>query len=185
MSFLALDLSKRRTGWAQYRVGWEKPIYGSFQLGSEYTTIGGTCAALHRELSAIHKLTPVEWCWIEKPLTAAQIKGNTNAEVLFTLAAIAAHAHSFAYAMGWAGQGCREVNIASWRRHFIGSQKRGTKRVTLKELTIERCRHFGWSPRGDDEADALGILDYALHSRSITPPWRQNETLQPMSEVAR
>lgn len=185
MSFLTLDLSKRSTGWAQFREGWDKPIYGSFQLGSEYTSIGGTCSKLHRELHAIHKLTPVEFCWIEKPLTAAQIHGNTNADALFILAAIAAHAHSFAYAMGWSGQGCREVNIASWRKHFIGSQKRGTKRTTLKQLTMERCRQFGWTPRTDDEADALGILDYALHSRSITPPWRLAETLTPMSEVAR
>lgn len=185
MSFLALDLSKRSTGWAQWREGWNKPIFGSFQLGSEYTSVGGTCAALHRELNAINKLTPVEWCFIEKPLTAAQLHGNTNADALFILAAIAAHAHSFAYAKGWAAQSCVEVNNASWRKHFIGPQKRGTKRKTLKDLTIERCQQFGWAPRCDDEADALGILDYALHARSITPPWRLSETLQPMSEVVR
>lgn len=185
MSFLALDLSKRSTGWAQWKEGWDKPIYGSVELGSEYTSIGATCAKLHRELAAIHKLTPVHWCYIEKPLTAAQLHGNTNADALFILAAIAAHAHSFAYAKGWAGQAVQEINITSWRRHFLGKMPRGTKTKTLKELSMERCRQFGWAPRGDDEADALGLLDYALHARSITPPWRVHETLQPMSEIAR
>lgn len=178
VSFLALDLSKTSAGWAQWLPGWDKPIYGSFRLGSEYTTIGGTCAALHRELTAIHRLTPVEWGFIEKPLTAAQLHGNTNADALFILAGIAAHAHSFAYAKGWSGQRVIEVNIATWRRHFIGPMKRGTKSKALKDYTGQRCRQLGWSPRNDDEADALGILDYALHSRSITPPWAANEVLR-------
>jgi hypothetical protein len=178
LSFLALDLSKTSAGWAQFKDGWDRPIYGSFRLGSEYTTIGGTCAALHRELAAIHKLTPVEWGFIEKPLTAAQLQGNTNADSLFILAAIAAHAHSFAYAKSWAGQRVIEVNIATWRKHFFGSQPRGTKSKTLKQLAWDRCVQLGWRPKNDDEADALGILDYALHTRSITPPWAQNEVLR-------
>lgn len=185
MTFLALDLSKRSTGWAQWKPGWDKPIYGSVQLGSEYTSIGGTCAALHRELNAIHRFTTVEWGFIEKPLTAAQLHGNTNAESLFILAAIAAHAHSFAYAKGWRGQAVQEVNITSWRRHFIGKMPRGTKSKELKQYTLERCRQLGWSPQNDNEADALGLLDYALHRQMIQTPWSGAETLRPMSEVAR
>ena len=189
MSYLALDLSKKSTGWAQWKPGWEKPIFGHFTVGSSHSTVGQVCAALHRELAAIHTVTPVKYGIIEKPLTAAQIKGNTDAETLFMLAALAGHAHSFAYAMGWRGQHVTEVNISSWRRHFLGSQKRGTKSATWKRLAEERCRQFGWSPHKDDEADALGILDYALHLPGIgiaeTPPWRAAETLQPMGEVAR
>ena len=183
MSYLALDLSKSSTGFAQWREGWENPIYGSFKLGSEYTTIGGMCGKLHRELAAIHATTPVKWGFIEKPLTANQLHGNTSADSLFKLAAIAAHAHSFGYAKGWVGQGVVEVNISTWRRHFIGPMKRGTKSKVLKDYVIERCRQLGMKPRSDDEADAIGILDHALHIKGIQPPWRTAEVLRPMSEV--
>lgn len=183
MSYLALDLSKSNTGWCQWAPGWDRPIFGSVKLGTEYTSIGGMCGKLHRELAAIHKATPVKYGFIEKPLTANQLHGNTNADALFKLAAIAAHAHSFGYAKGWVGQGVTEVNISTWRRHFIGPMKRGTKTKTLKEYTIERCRQLGLKPRSDDEADAIGLLDYCLHMKGVTPPWAQREVLRPMSEV--
>src|SRR3546814_3337437 len=57
--------------------------------------------------------------------------------------------------------GCRivrGVSPSTWRVNFIGSQKRGTKRATLKDLTKERCRQLGMKPQNDDEADAIGIL---------------------------
>ena len=183
MSYLALDLSKTNTGWAQWRDGWDRPIFGSVKLGTEYTSIGGMCGKLHRELAAIHKATPVKWGFIEKPLTASQLHGNTNADALFKLAAIAAHAHSFGYAKGWVGQGVTEINITTWRRHFIGKMPRGTKSKALKDYTMERCRQLGLKPRSHDEADAIGLLDYCLHMKGVTPPWAQREVLRPMSEV--
>ena len=193
MSYLALDLSKTNTGWAQWQPGWDRPIFGSVKLGTEFTSIGGMCGKLHRELAAIHKATPVKWGFIEKPLTASQLNGNTNADALFKLAAIAAHAHSFGYAKGWVGQGVVEVNIATWRRHFIGKMPRGTKSKALKDYTMERCRQLGlgeWrtddktgrsycaGPRSHDEADAIGLLDYCLHMKGVTPPWAADEVLR-------
>src|SRR3546814_16325839 len=63
--------------------------------------------------------------------------------------------------------GCRivrGVSPSTWRVNFIGSQKRGTKRATLKDLTKERCRQLGMKPQNDDEADAIGILTHAARS---------------------
>lgn len=54
----------------------------------------------------------------------------------------------------------REANNATVRKHFIG-KGRGD-RATLKRLTIDACKARGWSPENDDEADALGLLDYAV-----------------------
>ena len=178
MSYLALDLSKTNTGWAQWKEGWDRPIFGSFKLGSEFTSVGGMCGKLYRELAAIHAASPVRFGFIEKPLTASQLHGNTNADALFMLAAIAAHAHSFGYLKGWVGQGVTEINIATWRRHFIGKMQRGTKSKDLKQYVMERCRQLGLSPLNYDQSDAIGILDYCLHMKGITPPWAANEVLR-------
>lgn len=178
MTILALDLSKRRAGWATWTPGTQMPRFGHWVLGSEYTSDGGVYLKLHRELDALHKVFSIEAVYVEQPLTQIMLKGHTNVDVLRILAGIAAHVHSFAEARGWRGP--HEINNTSWRRGFIGPQKRGTKRQTLKTLTIERCRQLGLSPRCDDEADALGVLDYALDFHEhITPPWRADEVLRP------
>src|SRR3546814_19503842 len=78
--------------------------------------------------------------------------------------------------------GCRivrGVSPSTWRVNFIGSQKRGTKRATLKDLTKERCRQLGMKPQNDDEADAIGILTHAAESLGLSPPWTANEVLRP------
>jgi hypothetical protein len=62
--------------------------------------------------------------------------------------------------------------------------KRGTKRQALKDFVEARCRDLGMKPRNDDEADALGILDYDLTFAGITPPWRlQRAPVQPLELV--
>jgi len=70
------------------------------------------------------------------------------------------------------------INLSSWRKHFVGSMPRGTKRKEWKDYAIERCQQYGWRPRNDDEADALGLLDYALDLQGIVPPWRAGEVLR-------
>ena len=54
------------------------------------------------------------------------------------------------------------VKPTEWRRHFLGPLPRGTRRRDFKRLACERCRVLGYDIKTDDEADALGILDYAL-----------------------
>jgi len=108
---------------------------------------------------------------------AATMQGGTNIDSLRVLAGLAAHAESWADGMGL--RSVQAVNVSTWRKHFIGSQKRGSKRATLKSLTMERCNQLGFKPRRDDEADALGILDYGCELRGVLPPWRANEVLRP------
>lgn len=177
MGYLALDLSKRSTGFACLPDGGEKPIVGVWKLGSEYTSRGQTYGKLHAEMNALWRLTRFERIYYEEPLTHVTVQGNTNIETLKVLGGLAEHVQSFAYAIGARVEG---INISSWRKDFIGSQKRGTKRQTLKALTLERCRQLGFTPRGDDEADAIGILDYSIGLNGQTPPWRRDEVLRPM-----
>jgi hypothetical protein len=178
MGYCALDLSKSSTGFAVWQDGWDKPRYGSWQLGTVYTCDGRTFAALHGHLSDLRALCRFERLYFEEPINPAQLSGNTNIGTLRVLAGLAAHAESFGEAVG-----CRTVmriNVSSWRGSYIGPQKRGTKSKTLKDLTMERCRQLGFTPRKTDEADALGLLTYAILLSGVTPPWLANETLRPM-----
>src|SRR3546814_15740462 len=82
----------------------------------------------------------------------------------------------------WSSDVCSSdlgVSPSTWRVNFIGSQKRGTKRATLKDLTKERCRQLGMKPQNDDEADAIGILTHAADSLGLSPPGTANEVLRP------
>ncbi|MBK6800341.1 MAG: hypothetical protein IPG83_02320 [Novosphingobium sp.] len=173
---IALDLSKRSTGWAIWEAGWANPRYGSVQLGSEYTTDGGCYVKLHSVLRDLRTtLCRFESIYYEDPINAMALTGHTNADTLRVLSGLAAHACSFGHAMGIRVQA---VNITSWRRHFVGKMPRGTKTKDWKDYAGERCRQYGWKPKNSDEADALGILDYAVSLEGKTPPWISNETLR-------
>jgi hypothetical protein len=178
---IALDLSKRSTGYAVWMPDWDMPRCGCWQLGSEYTSDGRTFAKLHQNLSDLRKLARFENLYLEEPIHPASLSGHTNIDTLRVLAGLAAHAESFGAAVGL--RIVSRVNVSSWRKHFVGKMPRGTKSKQWKDYAMERCRQYGFSPRKDDEADALGILDYACDLQGIVPPWRANEVLRPALAV--
>lgn len=194
MKILALDLSKTSTGWCIWDGAAEKPLYGHWVLGSEYTSDGGVFAKLHEGMSDLWRtICRFDYVAIESPINPAQLQGNTTIQTIRLASGLAAHAHSFAYAMD-----CRpviEVNVSSWRPDYIGkfhsdearrvarvAKKAGNSRASarsdLKALTMERCRQLGLNPRKDDEADAIGILTYIVLSHGETPPWIADEVLR-------
>lgn len=177
MSILALDLSKRSTGWAAWQPGWNTARYGHWQLGSEYTSDGGTYCKLHEKLYELWQVARYEHLFLEDPISQAALSGHTNIATLRILSGLAAHAESFAEQMRL--RTVMRVNVASWRRHFIGKMPRGTKSKTLKQYAMQRCRDYGFTPRNDDEADALGLLDHACHLQGLQPPWSAGEVLRP------
>lgn len=194
MTYLSLDLSKRSTGWAAWQPGWDKPRYGSWALGSEFTSDGGVFCKLHRNLADLRKLVAFEAIYYEQAILPANLSGNTNIRALSLAAGLAAHVLSFAEAFG-----CRPcaINVGTWRKDYVGSDLvkgaqakarakralsggKASARDELKALTMARCRQLGFAPRKDDEADAIGILDFALDFHEhIVPPWRADEVLRP------
>lgn len=56
---------------------------------------------------------------------------------------------------------CFEANNAEARKYFCG--KGGGNRKELKRLVEMRCAELGWKYDNDDEADALGLLDFTLY----------------------
>lgn len=174
-TWVALDLSLSSTGRASWSEGMAVPAYGRWPLADSMKWRGRGYVRLHRNLMEIHAATPIDHLIWEEPLTPASVNGHTNIDTLQTLAGLAAHAESFAAAVKATA---RPVNVASWRRHFIGPMPRGTKSPDLKAMTMKRCRELGFSPLSNDEADAIGLLDFALHQDGITPPWRMEHVLQ-------
>lgn len=195
---LALDLAKSRTGWCIWHKGWTAPRFGSVRLGSEYATDGQVYARLHKELSALKVTFGFDVIYHEQAILPANLNGQTNLRALQLAAGLAAHVESFG-----AATGCRvfAVNVSNWRKSFLSADivkdaqavararrkatGKGSARDKLKSLTIERCRQLGFSPRYPDEADAIGIADYALEfHEQVTVPWRSDEVLRPALGVA-
>ena len=172
MRILALDLSKSSTGWAVWGKDDARLSSGTWQLGSEYTSNGLVFAKLHQRMSDINLLGAIDAVFVEDALDARALSGNTNIQTLKLASGLGSHAESWAEAMG-----CRifrAVNQTTWRRHFIGSMRRGTKSVDLKEYAMQRCRDLGFKPQKHDEAEAIGLLDYACDDLGFLPPWRAN-----------
>lgn len=183
MKILALDLSKRSTGFAYWEEGSAVAGYGSWCLGSEHTPRGMVYLNLHQRMDELRSICRFEHVFFEEPMNPVKLQGHTNIDTLRVLGGLASHVESYCEA-----RSCRSinaVNLSSWRATFIGKQKRGTKSATLKDLSIERCHQLGWKPKNDDEADALGLLDYACMFRGIIPPWREFEVLRPPLGMAR
>lgn len=198
MGYAAFDLSKSSTGWACWQEGWEKPVYGSVQLGSVYTSRGQTFIKLHTVMDDLHAgLTPFEFLFMEAPINHMMVnkgaQSSTTAENVRIALGLAAHCESFGYARE--ARRIIEYTPDSWRPDFIGriessaakadarrdkkaGNSKASARDTLKALTIARCRQLDLNPKNDDEADAIGILTYGIISSGVQPPWLSDEVLR-------
>lgn len=168
-TWLALDLSIRSTGWALFSEGQDRPAFGTWSLADHIDWRARAYCRLHRNLMDLHRVSPIDHLVYEEPLSAGAVHGHTNVTTLEAMAGLAAHASSFGEAVGATH---RAVNMATWRRHFLGKMPRGTKTPDLKAMAMARCRELGFDPAKHDAAEAIGLLDYELSIRGITPPWR-------------
>lgn len=174
-TWLSLDLSIKSTGWAMWSTGAERAASGTWPLAADVSWRGRAYCRLHRNLMDLHRVTAIDHIVFEEPLPHAAVKGNTTIDTLAAMAGLAAHAESFAEAVGASH---RSVNMATWRRHFLGSMPRGTKTLDLKAMAMTRCRELGFDPAKHDEAEAIGLLDYAVSLAGVIAPWRAVNILQ-------
>lgn len=194
MRILAIDPSKRSCGWACFSDKDERPAYGTWELGSEYTSIGKLGMNVHQNIVDLHRLGEITHIFYEDAFIVA-LKSQSNSFVwLEQISCIEAHIQSVAEALGV--RQIRKVPLNTWRSHFVGSgEVSQTKRAVklkglavnkkisasdaLKQLVMERAMQLGFRPKNIDESDALGILDYACDWHGITPPWRRDNVLLP------
>ncbi len=173
--FVALDLSIRSTGFACWSEGQEQPVSGLWHLASGLEWAPRAFVRLQRNLMDLHRVTKIASIIYEDSLPPGKLHGQTNLATLRAAVSLTSHVESFGEAIG---AKVRATNQSTWRRHFLGAMKRGTKTADLKHMANMRCRELGFRPQRHDEAEALGMLDFELHLAGLTPPWRQQHVLQ-------
>lgn len=185
MRILALDLSKNSSGWAYYERGADRPYHGCWtKIASEYTEERGQIFyQLYRELTNTFATMPFDRIYAEEPINHLPQAVQTNAESVRLHLGLASTVELFAYTKRCGA--VRWVNMATWRRFFLGPTPKGEKRpkgFDLKFLAIRRCKELGFNPQKHDDAEALGILDYALDAEDIRVPWHD---MEPVYKAAR
>jgi hypothetical protein len=119
--------------------------------------------ALRKHLSALHALSPITAVWYEAPIM-------TKVDRLRTLQLLLGLANMTEWWCYKLGIPCRQAEMRDWRKHFLGRSTGG--REELKKAAIEACHARGWAVDGDDQADAVGVLDYGLACVGAEVPWR-------------
>lgn len=143
---LALDLATK-AGWA-YRDGMDDPPqYGTFAIEGRH--IGRFLANYDDWLQKIVQRLAPEYVAYEAPYV-----GNPSA--IRKIYALTSHTEWRCLVMGLP---CKEVAATTWRKHFLGRAK--YERREAKQAAMQMCRTMGWKPADDNQADALGLLDYA------------------------
>lgn len=165
--FLALDPATK-CGWAAWAPGMERPASGSFDLPTIDDSLGAVGYRLHVELNALLQVHGFERIYYEAPIPPSQMGGQIQLQTIAKIFTIAGHIESFGYAKRIR---VRQVGMGAWRRFFVGKGA-GERTITFKDWSIRRCRELGWNVRGHDEADALGVLAYAVSlDPEFKPPW--------------
>lgn len=180
--YLGLDLSKVSAGWAFWHEGLERPICGTWPLGSALTAPGTVFLRLHQHIHDLQKLGPLTALAYERPLHLGGQPMQSNAESHFLAVGLAAHVESYCEAKGI--RPIMSVHQATWRRHFLGKMPRATTSAQLKGMAVRRCRQLGFDVFRHDAAEACGILDYLLDAQRVIPPWVAGEVLRAPLAVA-
>lgn len=195
MRILALDMSKTSTGYAFWHPGLDLPRFGHWELGSVFTDDGMVFSKLYRNLADLYAVAAFDYLYVEQTINPVQLAGHTTISIINMLAGLRATALQFAH--DYRMRIVKEVALDHWRPAFVGrmevndakaaarrARKEGNQKASaredLKALCMARCRQLGMKPARDDEADAIGILDYACDLLGIIPNWRANETLRPI-----
>ena len=154
MTILALDPATS-TGWAAGPPDAD-PHFGSVRLGDG--SIGERMDLMARFVETMIRDFDIQEVYFEQPLHHVPRMGNAK-----TLRLACALAGTVEMAAHWHRIPAFEVPMMMWRKHFIGVARRpkGTHALSCKEQAIEKCAELGWKPRDYDEAEAIGIWDYA------------------------
>lgn len=139
-------------------------------------------ARLHEKMTDLHMLGRIEAVYFERPRHLDGYVKESNTRSHLIMVGLTAHILSWVAAMDGV-RIVKDVHMATWRGHFIGSMPRATKSAQLKEWAMRRAKVLGFRPAVHDQAEAIGILDYACEVNRIMPYWRQHEVLRPSLDL--
>jgi hypothetical protein len=172
MDILAFDLSKSSTGYARYQSDCERITYGSFSLGDSEYRLGDCTVVLFQKIK--------ELCLFDKPdliVYEEQLNGNRQSNERNNRQANAWAVVVQLYA-AWYKIRHYPINNQTLKDSWLMPERK-LSRDEAKSASVAMSRRFGLRPKNHDEADAIGLLDYAMLREKITPPWRANEVLRP------
>jgi hypothetical protein len=166
MRILALDIATT-TGWARWDSGLNRPHADEVKLkaADEAKRFAEFAQWLRAKLIA----DQIDHLAIEMPVP--QRNGMTNLGTLQTLHGLRA----IAMALGGAiNIPIIEVNNQEWRQHFLGqrvapkSVPKDKRSAWWKKQCVKRCEELGWTVKGHNAADALGVLDFVRCTRDFS-----------------
>lgn len=166
-------------GWAIYSPGREAPRHGILKLPKPSTdgSSGAAFKLLYDHISWADRNFGLAHLGYEGFLAATGGRGDdkttfqTSPKTTKRLVGLIAIVELCSAILGIP---VHSIHNASWRRYWLGAQKRGTKRERFKQLAVEKSQRLGWAPMGDDDADALGQLHFLLNELHIQPEWNQS-----------
>ena len=159
--YLALDQSPARVGFAYGAVTMSKPASGVYRLDKSLME-----ASLRDWLQAMIILRGIQRVVYEEPFVGPKMRQDILMRMLALPAIIKLVCHDCGLSNPLAApQG-------TWRKHFLGVGRAPNKtekaRQWLKDEAMRACAERCWYVDSDDEAEACGILDWALSKESCT-----------------
>lgn len=160
---LALDIAKHRTGWAVGTPVMERPYWGVYELAGDWDRHEGLRLHQWRNfLEAKIRQHRVTYIAMERPfIDMEDFNYNGSVPILQMWGIVLELAQGLQIRHG-------AVPISSWRAHFLGTAKgpaglsKAKRTDALKDMATKQAASRGWLTRFHDEAEALGIMDYAL-----------------------
>lgn len=148
-TFLTFDISIKNTGWASGPIDGD-PVCGSFSMDIKSQDLGKLSWTFSKHVSDLMTLFNPNNVVFEAPIL--QGKGQDAARALINLAG---DVERICYGIG--GIRPSDVHNQTLKLFFAGSGH------ASKGDMIARCSDFGWSPKNDDEADALALWLYGVN----------------------
>lgn len=158
----ALDLSKRRTGWA---IGWPdmpRPMWGVYETAEWDKVEGKRLTQWRRFLSDKIEQHSVTYVAMERLIIPPK---EFNYDSHIPMAQLHGQVVQLCDELGIR---CGAVAISTWRSHWLG-QGTAPKHLAskdrtpwLKDAALKQALKRNWYCQYHDEAEALGIMDYAL-----------------------
>ena len=169
---LSLDIAMGRTGWAVGQPAADARFsHGVFETENWSGNEGRNLVAFRKHLESLRSLYPLTHVAIEQVFVdvrkASRFQFNgTQGQMMLS-----------GVALEWA---CRssiravEVNIDDWRMRFLGLNRRPKDHKSddnyWKNTALRRAAELNYYCQHHDEAEAIGILDFAL--AALDKPYR-------------
>lgn len=161
---MALDISVRRTGWAIGSPDWPRPYWSTYADGGDWTKQSGerlhAWRAFLKSKIAEHGVTYLATERLMIP------KDEFNYDSHIPMSKLHGIVEELHVDLGIRGG---SVHVATWRAGFLGTavapKHLGSAQRTnwFKDEAVRKCMQRGWLTSVHDEAEALGIMDFALY----------------------